>query len=181
LEFGGFGRRDRSGGENFDLTVQLHNYGTAAISDIEAICAQIIPISRYRDSMAAWPPCRIGRWRCGFSGYCNAGSPGWHDSRVSRWALSSGANINELKFTLPIGGLLLIPADIVVESGSLEPGETAAYQDSADEYRDAARAKPDGHIKLRQPSGQCHVRSDGISVLLPNATAISSNSCAVTI
>jgi len=168
-------------GENFDLTVQLHNYGTAAISDIEATLRSNHPNIAIADSTAALAS--IAGSGDGNAVFQVTANPEVLDGTMVEFtlALSSGAEASELKFTLPIGGLMLIPADIVVESGSLEPGETAAIKIALTNIGTLPAQSLMGTLSCASSAVNITSAQATFPVVLPNATGLSSNTCAVTV
>jgi len=167
-------------GENFDLTVQLHNYGTTAISDIEAVLQSNHPGIAISDSTAVLAS--LAGSSDGNALFQATADPEVMDGAVVEFtlALSSGANSNELKFILPIGGLMLVPAEIVVESGSLEPGETAAIKIRLTNIGILPAQSLTGVLSCASSTVSITSAQTAFPVLLPNATGLSS-SCEVAI
>jgi hypothetical protein len=166
-------------GENFDLTVLIHNYGASALSDVEAVLHTAHPEISITDSTAS--PGTIAGSDAEDALFLISASPLLENGTVVDFILelSDGSNSSEQKFTLPIGGLMLIPAGYVIESGSLEAGGTAQIRILLNN----AGIIPAQSLaaNLTCASGAVAITSGQTTfpVLLPNATGMSSSTCTI--
>lgn len=112
-------------GQSFDLDLTIHNYGADLITNLEAILSEADPYASIGDTaVSVGTIAGSGEATASFPVSLAAAAP---DGYVVEFTLrlADASHSSEAKFTLPVGGLQLIPAGFVVESGSLQPGSTA--------------------------------------------------------
>ncbi|RJP79894.1 MAG: T9SS C-terminal target domain-containing protein [Candidatus Zixiibacteriota bacterium] len=113
-------------GETVDLALVIKNFdGAAGVSSVTAQLAESDPYASLASTSYNLGSINAnGEAAAHFTLTLAANTPNSHEVEFTL-NLTAATGTAEAKFTLPVGGLQLVPAGYVIESGALAPGSTA--------------------------------------------------------
>ncbi|MBU0520004.1 T9SS type A sorting domain-containing protein [bacterium] len=115
-----------SAGESADLTVTIKNFGTAELTDVTGELSEQDGFTTITQSTVnAGAIAGEASVDLTFPVDVLPTCPQGHLIEFTLTLADNQAHSNQLKFWIPVGGMLFMPAGAYVESGSLEPGSSA--------------------------------------------------------
>ncbi|TKJ40753.1 hypothetical protein CEE37_07250 [candidate division LCP-89 bacterium B3_LCP] len=164
-----------SAGETIDLYVTLSNYGTTSVTGVEANLSAADPNVTV---LTAYDPVGTiyssGEEDALFEVEVDNTCPEGHLVEFTLDLNDGAAHNSEIKFLLSIGGLQFIPGGYTIESGSLEPGNTANLLVSINNAGTLTAQGISGTLSCADGAVTVTTSQADFPLLLPGATGTSS-------